>query len=222
MDRLASHPIAARHLRNRRAFFQNLQHRPVPLLHHTQLHQHTRPPPLRPARDRRETNRTAKGREPPRSVAYLPELPSASSRNRIRNLSPRNQNRCVKHLPDSHTRSRERRRQNGDALTAASLGWVEQVVRHARHRSRSRPGHTPGFPRGSPRSGSAAPPGLLQPVPPGRLEHGHGLTPHLRSRFMLTPAAADCPPLHPGGAGAPSWRPGFGCTADDGGAVSVR
>ena len=36
------------------------------------------------------------------SVARLPELLSASYRNRVRKLSPRNQNQGVKHLPGSH------------------------------------------------------------------------------------------------------------------------
>ena len=49
MHRLARHPIPARHLGDRRAFFQDLQHGPVPLLHDTQLHQHTRPPHRDPA-----------------------------------------------------------------------------------------------------------------------------------------------------------------------------
>src|SRR5581483_4101981 len=45
VHRLPRHPTPARHLRDRRALLQDLQHRPVPLLHHTQLHQHTRYPP---------------------------------------------------------------------------------------------------------------------------------------------------------------------------------
>ena len=44
-------------------------------------------------------------RKPVRSVAQLPELLSASYRNRVRKLSPRNQNPGVKHLPGSHTRT---------------------------------------------------------------------------------------------------------------------
>ena len=43
MHRLPRHTMAAGHLGNRQALLQDLQHRPVPLLHHTQLHQHTRP-----------------------------------------------------------------------------------------------------------------------------------------------------------------------------------
>ena len=42
VHRLPRHPIPARHLSDRRSFFQDLQHSPIPLLHHTQLHQHTR------------------------------------------------------------------------------------------------------------------------------------------------------------------------------------
>ena len=53
--------------------------------------------------DRRQAPRTAKSRELTRSVAYLPELLSPSSRNRVLNLSPRNRNRGVQHLPGSHT-----------------------------------------------------------------------------------------------------------------------
>src|SRR5581483_9293092 len=45
VHRLPRHTTPARHLRDADAFFQDLQHRPVPLLHHTQLHQHTRHPP---------------------------------------------------------------------------------------------------------------------------------------------------------------------------------
>jgi hypothetical protein len=41
-------------------------------------------------------------REPGRSVAHLPELLSASYRNRVRNLSPRNRNQGVHDQPESH------------------------------------------------------------------------------------------------------------------------
>ena len=44
-----------------------------------------------------------KSRQPVRSVAHLPELPSASYRNRVRKLSPGNRNHGVQHLPDSHS-----------------------------------------------------------------------------------------------------------------------
>ena len=44
MHRLPHHPIAASHLNHRRAV-EDLQHRPIPLLHHTQPHQHDRPLP---------------------------------------------------------------------------------------------------------------------------------------------------------------------------------
>jgi hypothetical protein len=47
MHRLPRYPIPARHRRHRRAFLQDLQHSPIPLLHDTQLHQHTRLPPPR-------------------------------------------------------------------------------------------------------------------------------------------------------------------------------
>ena len=45
MHGLARDPIPARHIRDRDALVQDFQHRPVPLLGHTQLHQHTRLPP---------------------------------------------------------------------------------------------------------------------------------------------------------------------------------
>jgi hypothetical protein len=45
MHRLPRHPIPPRDIRHARAPIQDLQHRPVPLLGHTQLHQHTRPLP---------------------------------------------------------------------------------------------------------------------------------------------------------------------------------
>ena len=44
-----------------------------------------------------------KSREPYRSVAHLPELLSASYRNRVRNLSPRNRNQDVHDQPESHS-----------------------------------------------------------------------------------------------------------------------
>jgi hypothetical protein len=47
----------------------------------------------------REANRTLKRREPARSVANLPELASRAYRYRVRNLSPRNRNQGVQHLP---------------------------------------------------------------------------------------------------------------------------
>lgn len=49
MHRLPRHTMAAGHLGNRQALLQDLQHRPVTLLHHTQLRQHTRPLSLRSA-----------------------------------------------------------------------------------------------------------------------------------------------------------------------------
>src|SRR5215469_18647780 len=53
--------------------------------------------------DRSEAPRKLTSREPARSVARLPELLSASYRNRVRKLSPGNQNQDVQHLPGSHT-----------------------------------------------------------------------------------------------------------------------
>ena len=43
-------------------------------------------------------------REPGRSVAHLPEPLSASYRNRVRKLSPRNRNQGVHDQPESHTK----------------------------------------------------------------------------------------------------------------------
>src|SRR5690242_4623376 len=73
--------------------------------------QHPTPPPhpallLATTIDRTEANRTLKTGEPARSVAQLPELLSASYRNRVRKLSPRNRNQCVQHLPGSHIKIR--------------------------------------------------------------------------------------------------------------------
>jgi len=102
VHRLPRHPIPAGHLSDRRSLFQNLQHSPIPLLHDTQLHQHTRSPSLRSAIDRRHAPRMLKRREPGRSVAHLPELLSASYRNRVRKLSPRNRNQGVHDQPESH------------------------------------------------------------------------------------------------------------------------
>jgi hypothetical protein len=44
----------------------------------------------------------AKSRELPRSVVDLPELLPVSYRNRVLNLSPRDRNQGVQHLPGSH------------------------------------------------------------------------------------------------------------------------
>jgi hypothetical protein len=94
--------MAAGRFRHRDALLEHLQHRPVPLLHHTQLHQHTRLPPPRPLMDRSEATSTPESPQPARSVAKEPELLSPGYRNRVRKLSPGNQNRDVKHLPGSH------------------------------------------------------------------------------------------------------------------------
>ncbi len=53
MHRLPRHPLPAGHLGHRNAVVQDLQHRAIPLLHRTQLHQHTRQQP-RPLMDRSE------------------------------------------------------------------------------------------------------------------------------------------------------------------------
>ncbi len=110
VHRLPRHPIPARHFNDRRAFLQDLQHRPIPLLHDTQLHQHTRPLSPRSATDRSEADQMRKSRQPVRSVAHLPELLSPSYRNHVRKLSPGNQNQGVQHLPGSHSLAHERPR----------------------------------------------------------------------------------------------------------------
>jgi hypothetical protein len=51
--------------------------------------------------DRSQAPGMCKTRKPVRSVADLPELLSATYRNRVRTLSPGNQNQGVKHLPGS-------------------------------------------------------------------------------------------------------------------------
>ncbi len=66
---LPRHLIPPRYLNDRHALFQDLRHSPIPLLHDTQLHQHTRLPPPRSARDRSEAPRMRKSRKPARSVA---------------------------------------------------------------------------------------------------------------------------------------------------------
>ena len=47
MHRLAGHPEPQCHLLHRSAVAQHLQHRCMPLLHHTELHQHDDPLPTR-------------------------------------------------------------------------------------------------------------------------------------------------------------------------------
>ena len=62
VHRLPRHPIAPGHLGDRDAFPGHFQHRPVPLLHRTQLRQHTRLPPPRPPMDRSEEASTPENR----------------------------------------------------------------------------------------------------------------------------------------------------------------
>ena len=54
--------------------------------------------------ERSEATGKPESPQPGRSVAKEPELLSRSYRNRVRKLSPGNQNQGVKHLPGSHTR----------------------------------------------------------------------------------------------------------------------
>jgi hypothetical protein len=100
VHRLPRHPVTPRDLHHRRAV-EDLEHRLIPLLHDTQLHQHDRLLP-----DEHEIagkDRHAR-REPELSgsVAHLPERLSPTYRNRVRNLSPRNRNPNVKHEPEKH------------------------------------------------------------------------------------------------------------------------
>jgi len=62
VHRLPHHPVPASHLRDRDALLEHLQHRPVPLLHRTQLHQHTRLPPPRPLMDAAKRPKRRKAR----------------------------------------------------------------------------------------------------------------------------------------------------------------
>ena len=54
VHRLPDNAVPPGHLRDGDALLEHFQHRPVPLLHRTQLHQHTRLPPLRSVIDRSE------------------------------------------------------------------------------------------------------------------------------------------------------------------------
>ena len=77
---------------------QDLQHRPIPLLHHRQLHQHRRPLP-RSTRPRKE---------PPQAKINeqwcRPATEQMSRRNRtcVPKLSPTYRNPGVQHLPETH------------------------------------------------------------------------------------------------------------------------
>jgi len=73
--------------------------------------------------DRSQAPRMRKTREPVRSVAHLPELLSASYRNRVRKVSPGNQNHGVKHLPGSHSAREQPRSNHGDKTGAQKITW---------------------------------------------------------------------------------------------------
>ena len=77
----------------------------VPLLGHTQLHQHNPAPSLQPLIDRRQAPRQPKSPQAARSVTQVPELLSRTYRNHVRKLSPGNRNSDVQHLPGPHTSS---------------------------------------------------------------------------------------------------------------------
>jgi hypothetical protein len=90
MHRLPPHPIPAGH-RHDRGTLQHLQHRPIPLLHDIQLHQHDRlldnDHVIARKADTKRRERDSSG-----SVAHLPERLSPTYRNRVRKLSTRNRN----------------------------------------------------------------------------------------------------------------------------------
>gem|GEM_PF-6373067 len=93
-----------------------------------------RRPPHHDQADRSEADSTQKNRQPARSVAHLPELLSASYRNRVRKLSPRNRNQRVQHLPGPHTRRQQRAlarplaRQGSRNAARQRLRWSEGMI----------------------------------------------------------------------------------------------
>jgi hypothetical protein len=76
----------------------------MPLLGHTQLHQHDRLPPP-PQNDDSEEATTSKIKNPGRGVTHLPEHLSHTYRNRVPKLSPSNRNPGDHHEPETHRRS---------------------------------------------------------------------------------------------------------------------
>src|SRR5438309_4475021 len=98
MHRLPDNPIPARNLGHRRPI-QDLADRLIPLLHHTQLHQHRRPPL---AANIRNDETKPLSTEQSESVVDLPEPLSPTYRNRVRTVSPSNRTRPVQHEPGSH------------------------------------------------------------------------------------------------------------------------
>src|SRR6185312_1830122 len=106
--RLPGHPEPARYRRHRRPV-QHLEDRRIPLLGHTQLHQHRSPPRPRPERSQREESPAAA----PGSVTHLPELLSHTYRNRVPKLSPSTRNPSDHHEPETH-----------NALVVGPL-WIE-------------------------------------------------------------------------------------------------
>jgi hypothetical protein len=84
---------------------QHLEHRPMPLLGHTQLHQHDRPlsPPPRTTTAKKPPparSRTLGAQEP--GVTHLPEHLSHTYRTRVPKLSPSNRNPSDHHEPETH------------------------------------------------------------------------------------------------------------------------
>ena len=104
VHRLPGHPIPAGHHRHRRPV-QNLEDRPMPLLGHTQLHQHDRLPPPSPrtATAKKPTHKRSRTRG--QGVTHLPEHLSHTYRNRVPKLSPSNRNPSDHHEPETHKHS---------------------------------------------------------------------------------------------------------------------
>ena len=80
MNRLTRHPIPRRHLGDRHALAQDLQHRRMPLLHQTQLHQHDDPLPCDDPAATSEEGSAPPTADHPR-VTQEPEPLSPSNRN---------------------------------------------------------------------------------------------------------------------------------------------
>ena len=105
MNRLAGHPEPKGHLRHNSAVAQRFQfqHRRMPLLHHTELHQHDDPSHSVTTR----SPHTEEGSAPPevdhRGVTQLPEPVSPSYRNRVPEVSHTYRSQRVKHHPGQHT-----------------------------------------------------------------------------------------------------------------------
>jgi hypothetical protein len=116
MHRLPRHPIPPRHIGHARALVQDLQHCRYRC---SATPRSTSTPGPFPATlmDRRQAPRQRKTPQAARSVVKEPELLSPTYRNRVRNLSPRNRNSGVKHVPGSHSSRRSERRSDDGQMT---------------------------------------------------------------------------------------------------------